>query len=109
MRELGFNPVFLTSEMTNLKKLRGMSADGVEEVRNVFKEISGGIYGRRLLSVYQAFLKKEGFVARVESAGVEKLAKMIRILGFLTQTKVYLFWKKHISLDYVNDCIRLYV
>jgi hypothetical protein len=26
-----------------------------------------------------------------------KLAKMLRILGFLTQTKVYLFWKKQIN------------
>ncbi len=93
LRKLGFNPVFLTSETTNLKKLREMSADGVEEVRNVFKGISGGVYGRRLLSIYQTFLKKEDFVARVESASIEKLARMLRILGFLTQTKVYLFWK----------------
>jgi len=93
LRKLGFNPVFLTSETTNLKKLRRMSPEEVGEVRNVFKGISGGIYGRRLLSIYQAFLTKEDFLARVESAGVEKLAKMLRILGFLVQTKVYLFWK----------------
>jgi len=97
LRKLGFNPVFLTSETTNLVKLLRMSPEEVGEVRNVFKGISGGIYGRRLLSVYQAFLTKEDFVARVESASVEKLAKMLRILGFLTQTKVYLFWKKHQS------------
>ena len=97
MRKIGFNPVFLTSETTNLKKLRRMSPEEVGEVRNVFKGISGGIYGRRILSVYKAFLTREDFVARVESAGVEKLAKMLRILGFLIQTKVYLFWKKHQS------------
>lgn len=74
-----------------------MSPEEVDEVRNVFKEISEGIYGRRLLNVYKAFLTKEDFVARVESADVEKLAKMLRILGFLVQTKVYLFWKKHQS------------
>jgi len=95
LREIGFSPVFLTSEITNLKKLRGMAPKEVDEVRNVFKEISG-IYGRRLLSIYQAFLTKEDFEARVESASVERLAKMLRILGFLTQTKVYLFWKKRL-------------
>jgi len=94
LRKLGFNPVFLTSEKTNLVKLRRMSPIEVGEVRNVFKGISGGIYGRRLLSIYQAFLTKEDFEARVESASLERLAKMLRILGFLTQTKVYLFWKK---------------
>jgi hypothetical protein len=95
LRKFGFNPFFLTSETTNLKKLRKMSADEVEDVRNVFKEISGGIYGRRLLSLYQTFLTKKDFEARVESAGLERLAKMLRILGFLTQTKVYLFWRSN--------------
>jgi len=31
---------------------------------------------------------------RVDKGGIEKLAKMLRILSFLTQTKVYLFWKR---------------
>ena len=70
-----------------------MSPKEVGEVKNVFKGISGGIYGRRLLSLYQTFLTKKDFEARVKSASVEKLAKMMRILGFLTQTKVHLFWK----------------
>ena len=39
------------------------------------------------------FLKKPEYEALVDAADLEKLAKMLRILGFLTQTKVYLFWK----------------
>jgi len=101
LSKLGFNSVFLTSETTNLQKLRKMSADEVGEVKKVFRGISGGIYGRRILSIYQAFLTKEDFEARVESAGVEKLAKMMRILGFLAQTKVYLFWK-NLSVGDIN-------
>ena len=52
-----------------------------------------GRMGRRARGVRQAFLKKEEFEALVDAASLEKLAKMLRILGFLTQTKVYLFWK----------------
>ena len=93
LRAFGFNPVFLTSERTNLQKLRRMSAEEVNGVKTVFKGISGGIYLKRIMGVRQAFLKKEDFEVLVDAAGVEKLAKMLRILGFLTQTKVYLFWK----------------
>ena len=95
LRAFNFNPVFLTSERTNLEKLRRMSAEEVNWVKTVFKEIRGGIYRKRIMGVRQAFLKKEEFEALVDVASLEKLAKMLRILGFLTQTKVYLFWKKH--------------
>ena len=33
----------------------------------------------------------------VAPADANKLAKMLHILAFLTQTKVYLFWKKEIQ------------
>jgi hypothetical protein len=30
----------------------------------------------------------------IESADLERLAKLIRIVGILLQTKVYLFWQR---------------
>jgi ABC-type lipoprotein export system ATPase subunit/GNAT superfamily N-acetyltransferase len=88
----GFNPVFLTSERTNLNKLRDMKGEEVRGVKAALKGVSG-IYRKRIASSSRAFLKKEEYQALVDSADVKKLAKMLRILGFLTQTKVYLFWK----------------
>jgi len=41
-----------------------------------------------------AYLTHGEFCHHVEGATLEKLAKMLRILRFLAQTKVYLFWKK---------------
>jgi len=70
-----------------------MSAEEVDGVKRVFKEISGSVYRKRLTGARQAFLAKEEFEALVDAASLEKLAKMLRILGFLTQTKVYLFWR----------------
>lgn len=93
LRAFNFNPVFLTSERTNLNKLQRMTAKEVEGVKMVLKGVSG-IYRKRVTGARQAFLKKEEYEALVDAADIEKLARMLRILGFLTQTKVYLFWKK---------------
>jgi len=95
LRAFGFNPIFLSSERTNLEKLQRMSAKEVEQVKSVFKGVSrsSGVYRKRIMSVHEAYLTHEEFCDRVDRASLEKLAKMLRILGFLTQTKVYLFWK----------------
>jgi len=39
-------------------------------------------------------MPKEKFDNNVDKAPLKKLAKMLPILGFLTQIKVYLFWKR---------------
>jgi len=93
LRAFNFNPIFLTSEGTNLQKLKLMSAKEVNGVRTVFKEVSGSVYRKRITGACQAFLAKEEFEALVDATSLQKLAKMLRILGFLMQTKVYLFWK----------------
>jgi len=94
LRGFGFNPVFLTSEKMNLRKLQKMSRQEVQQVKEVLKEISGSVHRKRITAAHQAYLTEEEFNARVDAASLEKLAKMLRILGLLTQTKVYLFWKK---------------
>ncbi len=93
LRAFNFNPIFLTSQRINLNKLQRITAKEVEGVKMVLKEVSG-IYRKRITSSSRAFLKKPEYKALVDAADIEKLAKMLRILGFLTQTKVYLFWKK---------------
>jgi hypothetical protein len=96
LRTFTFNPVFLTSEKANLNKLQNMTEKEVEGVRRVIKEVTG-IYRKRIAGAKQAFLNKEEYGAIVDTADTTKLAKMIRILGFLTQTKVYLFWKNRLT------------
>ncbi|PVX24543.1 MAG: ABC transporter ATP-binding protein [Candidatus Bathyarchaeum sp.] len=93
LRKLNFNPVFLTSEKTNQNKLQQMTQKQLNQVKEAIKEITG-IYRKRIASTKQAFLNKKDYEAIVDAADINKLAKMIRILGFLTQTKVYLFWKR---------------
>ena len=87
---LNFNPVFLTSERMNLNKLQSLTEMEVSKVRRALKEVKG-IYRKRVAGTKQAFLNKEEYEAIVDAADTDKLAKMLRILGFLTQTKLYLF------------------
>ena len=96
LRAFNFNPVFLTSERMNRNKLQTMTETEVSKVRMVIKQVTG-IYRKRIAGTKQAFLNKEEYEAIVDAADNIKLAKMLRILGFLTQTKVYLFWKKQIN------------
>jgi len=76
-----------------LNKMQRMTAEEVDGVKMVLKEVTG-IYRKRIAGARQAFLNKEEYEAIVDAADTNKLAKMLRILGFLTQTKVYLFWKR---------------
>jgi len=98
LRSLGFNPVFLSSEKYNLHRLWALRS--VSQVKTILRGLSKavGIYRKRLLSSQKAYYTHKEFCKYVEGADVKKLAKMLRILSFLTQTKVYLFWK-NISLN----------
>jgi hypothetical protein len=38
------------------------------------------------------FERKKTYIAKVRKASLKKLAHLIKVCGFLMQTKVYLFW-----------------
>jgi ABC-type ATPase with predicted acetyltransferase domain len=92
LRRLGFNPVLLTSEKTNTNKLQKMTKTQINKTRTIIKQIKG-IYRKRIASTKQPFPTNQEYSSIIDSADTKKLAKMIRIIGFLTQTKVYLFWE----------------
>jgi hypothetical protein len=58
-----------------------------------------GIYRKRVVGTKQVFLNKEDYCAIIDAADTNKLAKLLRIIGFLTQIKVYLFWKINKKLE----------
>jgi len=93
LKEIGFNLILLSSENYNLKKLRNPTI--LKNVRNILKFAgkAGGIYRKRLASAHAPYVKHEDFCRRIDNADIKKLARMLRILSFLKQTKNYLFWK----------------
>ena len=96
LRSLGFNQILLSSEKTNMRALEKMSKKEIEEVKTVLKALCRQErgYGRRLLKTKSVFPKPEETRKVIDEAGLEKLAKTLRILSFLGQTKVYLIWRK---------------
>jgi hypothetical protein len=42
---------------------------------------------------HKLFGKKEAYTKEVMKAHLERLARLIKVCGFLLQTKIYLFWK----------------
>jgi len=46
---------------------------------------------------HMPFGRKEAYTEEVMKASLERLAHLIKVCGFLLQTKVYLFWKKTLS------------
>jgi predicted N-acetyltransferase YhbS len=69
---------------------------GCEAVLRVLEELSLGDAGvrRRLAVLKSVYPRHEEFMAKVSSFDVCGLAKVLKRLSFLAQTKVYLFWKR---------------
>ena len=87
------NSNYSNAEKENINKLQQMTKTEVNKVRMPLKDITG-IYRKRIAGTKQPFPKKEEYETIIDTADTNKLAKMLRILSFLTQTKVYLFWKR---------------
>lgn len=49
------------------------------------------------LSHHLPFGTKDAYIKEIMAADLDKFVNLIRICGFLMQTKTYLFWKKEKS------------
>jgi len=94
LERLGFRLIFLSSEKHNLEKLQTPSV--LVDVKDFFNRHvkTWSALRKRLVSANEAYVTAHDFCRRVSEAGPEKIAKMLRILSFITQRKVYLFWRK---------------
>ena len=91
LHELGFNVTFLGSKRYVLKKLSNLKSKDLRGVRKIFKE---NVHPRFIkeLFYHKPYGKAKLFKEKIDKADSEKLAKLIKIVGMLLQTKVYLFW-----------------
>ena len=93
LRSLGFTPTMLGSVNYNMEKIREI---GKEEITAILVELSKkeGAVRKRLSSSSKAYPRHEGFMRKISQFNEERLAKALKKLSFLAQTKVYLFWKR---------------
>jgi ABC-type lipoprotein export system ATPase subunit/GNAT superfamily N-acetyltransferase len=93
LQEVEFNVQLLGSGNYVLQKLRALNADGLERVREAFIKADHPRFSK-FFSSGLPFGHMGDYERKVNAATLEQLAGLIKICGFLMQTKVYLFWRK---------------
>jgi hypothetical protein len=94
LSELGFNLQLLSSENYVSQKLDCLSSTDRAKLKEVFIKNKHPRFEKEFaVSRHQPFGKTSDYVRCIENADSEKMAKLIKLVGMLLQTKVYLFWK----------------
>ncbi|MCJ7423491.1 hypothetical protein MUP01_04380 [Candidatus Bathyarchaeota archaeon] len=93
LQQLGFNLQLLGSERYVLSRLQALDDGDILKIREAFVKQRHTRF-MKSFSYHLPFGTKEAYTKEIKSADLNKLATLIRICGFLMQTKVYVFWKK---------------
>jgi len=95
VKKWGFDMHLLGSERYVKAKLENLTSAQLSKVREAFVKNSHPRFKKEFAtSRHQPFGKTFDYIKGIENAGSEKLARLIKIVGMLLQTKVYLFWKR---------------
>ncbi len=93
LSRFGFDLPLLSSERYVLEKLRGLSSSQLDQFKEVFIKNKHPRFKKEFaVSRHQPFGKTSDYVRCIQTADLEKMAKLVKIVGMLLQTKVYLFW-----------------
>ena len=91
--ELGFDMHLLGSERYVKAKLENLTSAKLRLIREAFvKNLHPRFKKEFTSSRHPPFGKTSDYIKGIENADSEKLAWLIKIVGMLLQTKVYLFW-----------------
>jgi ABC-type lipoprotein export system ATPase subunit/GNAT superfamily N-acetyltransferase len=93
LKLFGFDVQLLGNTGYVLAKLQTLTKTNVAQIRQAFIK-NANIRFLKSFSYSLPFGLKEAYAREIEKAGMDKLAGLIRICGFLMQTKVYLFWQR---------------
>ena len=92
--ELGFDLQLLSSEGYVLGKLECLNANQMCKLKETFLRSNHPRFKREFaVSRHQPFGKTSDYFKSVQDADLPKIAKLLKIVGMLLQTKVYLFWR----------------
>ncbi|MCJ7430935.1 hypothetical protein MUO83_06965 [Candidatus Bathyarchaeota archaeon] len=93
LQEVEFNDQLLGSGNHVFQRLQALNADGLERVREAFIKADHPRFSK-FFSSGLPFGHIADYEKKVNAATLEQLAGLIKIRGFLMQTKIYMFWKK---------------
>ena len=92
---LGFDLQLLGSERYVKAKLESLNAEQSCKLKEAFLRSNHPRFKREFaVSRHQPFGKTSDYIKSVQEADLPKIAKLLKKVGVLLQTKVYLFWKE---------------
>ena len=91
LQQLGFNIHLLGSEKYVLNKLLTLSNEDLEKLREAFIKHCHARF-MKYFFCHIPFGRREVYAKEVMKTNLERLSHLIKVCGFLLQTKVYLFW-----------------
>jgi ABC-type ATPase with predicted acetyltransferase domain len=91
LSQLGFNIQLLGSEKYVLNKLQTLGKTEIAIVKEAFIKHCHTRFMKYFFP-HLFFGHKRGYVEEIKKVSLERLAHLIKVCGFLLQTKVYLFW-----------------
>ena len=98
LSKFGFDLPLLSSERYVLERLKRLSPLEVDKLKELFVKNKHPRFRKEFaVSRHQPFGKTSDYVKCIENADSEKMAKLVKIVGMLLQTKVYLFWSKTVE------------
>jgi len=94
LSRLGFNLKLLGSERHVKEKLETLTMKQLAALKEAFIENCHPRFMKEFEACRRvAYGRKADYVKAIKDADLPKVAKLIKIVGVLLQTKVYLFWK----------------
>ncbi len=94
LSQLGFDLQLLGSERYIQLKLEALSSEQVGKLKEAFIKNKHPRFKKEFsVSRHQPFGKTSDYIACMLKSDSAKLAKLIKLVGLLSQTKSYLFWK----------------
>jgi len=95
LSELSFDLQLIGSERYVRKKLENLKPEQVNRLKDAFIKSNHPRFKKEFaISRHQPFGKTSDYTLALKNADCEKIAKLIKLVGLLLQTKVYLFWKR---------------
>jgi len=93
LSQLGFDVQLLGSTTYLLRKLQNLNGQDLTRIKNAFIKNKHPRFMKQF-STELPFGNKEAYTKAVTCGSIEKLANLIKVCGFLLQTKTYLLWMK---------------
>lgn len=94
---VGVDSTMMASEAYNLRRLKEISDEEINEVREILLGVSTHYY-KRLMSTGRPYVRKAEFRDWVATQPRERLSHCLSIFSVLRETKVYLFWSRDLMI-----------